>query len=130
MRLMSDSPWQEDAIYWLHERASELPSEPAEWHEGKPSVQACGRALQIVRRHVPAGFAPSELLVTPGGGIELDWQKDGKGLEIEILADGSIEVVKCVNGLRVTETLDEPDWRIGEAFAWFERSNTFDSRSV
>jgi hypothetical protein len=123
MRLVCSSPWREDAINWIHRHASELPEEPkTNWHVAKPSLPARTHALRIIR-YVPAEYIPVELGITLDRGIELDWRKGRKVLEIEILQDGSLDISKCVDGVTVSETkLAEPDWRMYEVFAWLEQS--------
>lgn len=119
--LIKTEKWREDAVNWIHRHASELPEEPpSKWHVGKPSLLARTHALHIIR-FIPAGFVPVELGVTLDRGIELDLQKGKKQLEIELLADGSVEIVRCVEGEPVGERkLPEPDWRLGDAFVWLE----------
>jgi hypothetical protein len=64
-----------------------------------------------------------ELGITPNRGIELDWRKGEKELEIEVLPDGSIEILRYLAGATINETkMQEPDWRLAEAFVWLERS--------
>ena len=132
MRLSSSTPWQEDAIFWVHEQASDLPTEASlDGRSAKPSVEACGRALQIVRRHIPAPFAPLEVMVTPERGIEFDWENDRLGIEIVVFSDGSIVVTRRIDGIAISSMkLSEPDWRIGAAFAWMEDPDRGDRQSI
>jgi hypothetical protein len=111
---------REDAISWVQNQAANLPAKPqTHWHVPRPSTQAQENALFIIRQ-VPSDLVPIELAVTLDHGIELDWQNGHKGLEIEVLSDGSLEVLRCLNGEPVSESkLPEPDWsRLGEAFVW------------
>ena len=132
MRTISTA-WQEDAILWLHHRAGEISSiapddEPG---RGNPSLRACARMLELVRRHIPPADAPIDIDVTLDHGIELEWINEGKGLRICARADGAIEVTKLVEGITVNEfSLDEPDWRIGQAFSWYENFDENDLRGL
>jgi hypothetical protein len=120
--LTANEKWRDDAINWIHRHASELPEDPpTRWHVAKPSLLARTHALHIIR-YIPTGFIPVELGVTLDRGIELDWHNGRKQLEIEILPDGSVEVLRCIEGETVGEfRLPKPDWRLGEAFVWLER---------
>ncbi len=119
---MRSEPWREDAINWIHRHASDLPDEPAtRWHTPKPSLLARTHALHIIR-YIPVDFIPVELGLTLDRGIELDWRNGRKELEIEVLSDGSIEILRCEGGETIAESkMREPDWRLGEAFVWLER---------
>ncbi|HUA34401.1 MAG TPA: hypothetical protein VMA09_12400 [Candidatus Binataceae bacterium] len=130
MRTISNT-WQEDAILWLHHRAGEVSALTAEDEPGKPALKACARMLDLVRRHIPAADAPIDIDVTPDHGIELEWIGEGKGLRLCVLADGAIEVTKLVEGITVNEfSLDHPDWRLGQAFAWYENPDENDLRGL
>jgi hypothetical protein len=119
---MGIDKWREDAINWIHQ-ASELPEVSPNQHIAKPSLQARANALHIIIRHVPTDFVPVELGITSNRGIELDWRKGEKELEIEVLPDGSIEVLRCLAGTKINESkMQRPDWRLGEAFVWLELS--------
>jgi hypothetical protein len=123
MRLSKTGPWQENAIDWIHSQDIAVPAEPATgWHVARPSIEARAHALQIVRDFADANFVPTALNITLDRGIELDWQRGRKTVELEILADGSIELSKCVDGVAISEiTLEKPGWRINEAFDWIEK---------
>jgi hypothetical protein len=137
---MTIDKWREDAINWIYQ-TSELPEvSPTKYYFGipgalrrhrcetpyhlaKPSLQARANALHIISRHVPTDFVPVELGITPNRGIELDWRKGEKELEIEVLPDGSIEILRYLAGTTINETkMQEPDWRLAEAFVWLKRS--------
>jgi hypothetical protein len=117
---MQNEPWRYDAINWIHRHASELPDAgPTAWHVSKPSLEARQNALHIIR-FVPEGFAaPAELAVTLERGIELEWCLGSKELTIDVLADGSLEILKTVHGDPVEEKkLPKADFRLGSAFDW------------
>jgi hypothetical protein len=122
MKTISSITWQEDAISWLQHNAGELPASPALQDEARPSLLACGRALELVRRHLPAATAPIDIDVNDERGIEFEWIEDRKSLTIEAREDGWIGVIKCVEGITTSDiALSSPDWRIGEAIAWLKQ---------
>jgi hypothetical protein len=118
-----DSPWLMDAVHWLHEHCDQIPAEPAtRWHVAKPTVPARVNALKVIRYYVPGDIIPVELGVTLDRGIELECRNGGKQVEVEVLADGSIEVVRYQDGLTVEEIrVPKPNWRLSEAFVWPEQ---------
>ncbi len=80
--------------------------------------------MHIVR-HVPPDFSPVELGATLDQGIAIEWRNGRKELEIEVFADGSIEIEKLVDGtpIEMPIKIAEPDWaHLGSAFAWIESS--------
>jgi hypothetical protein len=112
--------WREDAIGWLQNQAAALPEEPkSRWHVTRPSAEAQQNA-ELILRKTPPHLIPTELTVTLDQGIELDWRNGQKGLEIEILSDGSLEVLRCLDGEPVKESkLPGPEWsKLDEAFGW------------
>ena len=126
-----NTAWQEDAILWLHHRAGEVSALAAVDEPGKPSLKACARMLELVRRYFPAAEAPIDIDVTAEHGIELEWSSESKGLRVCAMADGSIELTKLVEAITVNEfSLDEPDWRIGQAFAWYSNFDENDLRGL
>lgn len=122
MKTIDSITWQEDAISWLQHNASELPASPALQDKTRPSLLACGRALELVRRHLPAASAPIDIDVTGERGIQFEWIEDRKSLMVEVREDGWIEIIKFVEGITTTDiALSSPDWRIGEAIAWLKQ---------
>ena len=115
--------WRDDAISWIRRGAANLPDSPAtNWHVRKPTYSARSHAMHIVR-HVPPYFSPVELGATLDQGIAIEWRNGHKELEIEVLADGSIEIEMLVDGSPVSplQKIAEPDWaHLGNAFAWIE----------
>jgi hypothetical protein len=113
-------PWRESAINWIHDHASAIPEPaPTNYHAPRPSTLAQKYALEIIRGLPDGFFAMSELAVTHERGIELEWRNDTKELTIEILEDGSLEILHCQNDEVVRErTLPRPDWRLGSSFDW------------
>lgn len=115
--------WRDGAINWIRDQAVNLPvKRETPWHIARPSIKAQENALQVIQ-NVPIHFVPVDLVVTLDQGIELDWRNGQKELEIEILSDGSFEVLQCEHGSTVNERkLPEFDWpRLDEAFAWLGR---------
>ena len=113
-------PWRESAINWIHNHASALPDpSSSRYHAPRPSTLAQQNALHIIR-YLPDGFfALSELAVTHERGIELEWRNDTKELTIEVLEDGSLEILQYQNDQIVSEKmLPRPDWRLGSSFDW------------
>jgi hypothetical protein len=71
---------------------------------------------------VPPSLVPVELAVTLDRGIELDWRNGTLELEIEILSDGSIEMIQSRDGnVANKRQMSKPDLSLlGEAFVWLE----------
>jgi len=117
--------WRNSAISWIRRGAANLPDvPPTNWHVRKPTQIARSHAMHIVY-HVPPSFSPAHLNVTLDQGIAIEWKNGRKELEIEILADGYIEIQKLLDGSAVETPLkiEEPDWaNLGSAFAWIESS--------
>ena len=112
--------WREDAINWIHQHVSDLPETPqSKWHVGKPSLMAQTNALHVIR-DLPPDFRPlSHFAVTLEGGLALEWRNGEKELTITILADGSVEALKCVSDEVVEEQVyPTPNWKLGSWFDW------------
>jgi len=117
--------WRESAISWVRRSTVNLPDvPPTNWHVRKPTYLAKSHTLQIIR-NVPPYFSPANLSVTLDQGIAIEWKAGRKALEIEVYADGSIEVQKLFDGSIADQPIKipEPDWaNLGNAFAWIESS--------
>jgi hypothetical protein len=117
--------WRDGAISWIRRGAASLPeTPPTNWHVRKPTYSARSHAMHIVR-HVPPYFSPVELSATLDQGIAIEWRNGRKELELEIFADGSIEIEMLLDGSPINPPLKiaEPDWaHLGSAFAWIESS--------
>ena len=112
-------PWRENAINWIHEHASSLPEPPTKYHAPRPSTIAQQHALEIIRSLPDGFFALSELAVTHERGIELEWRNGEKELTIDIIEDGSLEILHCTaDEISEERTLPRPDWRLGRSFDW------------
>jgi hypothetical protein len=115
------SYWREDAINWIHHHQDNIPENPEHpWQVSRPSRWARQNALRILR-FVPIDFIPVELAVTLDRGIELEWLNGPRELTIEVLSNGSLEILKCVDGAAIEEKrLEVPDWRLGNVFNWIK----------
>jgi hypothetical protein len=114
--------WRDNAIGWIKEHAVTLPETPkTRWHVARPKSEALDSALFIIG-NAPLSSVPVELAVTLDRGIELDWRNGPKELEIEVLSDGSLEILQSVNGNAINERkLPKPDLSLlAEAFVWLE----------
>lgn len=115
--------WRDNAIGWIKQHAAKL-SVTAEtrWHVARPMPKALNSALLVIIS-APLSFAPVELAVTLDRGVELDWRNGPKELEIEVLSDGSLEILQSVDGNAINERkLPQPDLSLlDEAFGWLER---------
>ncbi|MBV8772435.1 MAG: hypothetical protein JO166_08920 [Deltaproteobacteria bacterium] len=112
--------WRDDATDWIEEHAAKLPQTPdTRWNVERPSPQALESALFVIRR-TPDRFVPVALTVTLNRGIEVDWRHGSKELEIEILSDGSLEILRFKDGETCLESkLPKPDASfLHEAFEW------------
>jgi hypothetical protein len=113
-------PWRENAINWIHNHASSITEPaPSRYHAPRPTTIAQQHALEIIRSLPDGFFALSELAVTHENGIELEWRNDTQELTVEVLQDGSLEILQCENDEIIGEkTLPRPDWRLGSSFDW------------
>ena|SRR6266436_7533866 len=114
---------RDSAIDWIKEHAANLLETPeTRWHVARPMTEALNSALLVITS-APVNVVPVELAVTLDRGIELDWRNGPKELEIEVLSDGSLEILQSVDGNALNESkLPKPDLSLlGEAFAWLER---------
>jgi hypothetical protein len=117
---MALEEWRENAINWIHDHASALPDPaPSGYHAGRPTPEAQQHALEIIRSLPDGFFALSELAVTLERGIELEWRNGDKELTIDILDNGSLEILhSTADTITEQRTLPRPDWRLGSSFDW------------
>jgi hypothetical protein len=112
--------WRDNAINWIHHHTDDLPDRPpSPYHVAKPTTQARQNAALIIRELQPDFFAPCEMTVTHERGIELGWRNGNKELTVQIMADGSLEILHCIDDSIIDEhTFSGLDWRLGRSFDW------------
>ena len=92
------SSWRANAVDWIDNALEQLPDTPkTNWHVGQPTLDARRSALELLREEsVPDDLIPVAMNVTHGGGVQIDWKNGEKGLDLEILADGTLEASKWI----------------------------------
>ena len=92
------SSWRANAVDWIDNAVEQLPDTPkTNWHVGQPTLDARRSALELLREEsVPDDLIPVAMNVTHGGGVQIDWKNGEKGLDLEILADGTLEASKWI----------------------------------
>lgn len=82
---------------WLQDAQKELQTLknlPENWDSyGSPqiTIEAGKKAADLLTELARFGMSKPKLFPVSGGGLQLEWQKTDRELEIEILPDGSIE---------------------------------------
>jgi hypothetical protein len=99
---------------------------PVGWDRGgsqPPNETAVMTAIQIVNNVAKLGyddFPAPHVFPVPGGGVQLEWQRGDRQLEIEVLPTGAAEFVKGIQGEPLEEG-DFPMWpptQAKQVFAW------------
>ena len=113
---------RDDAVTWILRHAANLPTNSSDpWQVKRPSREAKRTALVVIKYHAPSYIQVSGLAVTLDEGIEFQWQNGRKMLAIEVMADGSLEILESVEGQPVHEDkLPEPDYRVNRYFGWLD----------
>ena len=78
-----------------------LLSLPAGWDSyGSPPIrlEAVARGMGLLGDALWYGAPAPQVCPVPGGGVQLEWQARRKGLEVEVLPDGSVQFLKDDNG--------------------------------
>jgi len=85
---------------WLPDAQKELQTLkdlPENWDSyGSPKLtnEASKRAAGLLHELACFGMPKPDLFPVSGGGLQLEWQRENRELEIEVLPDGSIEYLK------------------------------------
>ncbi len=106
---------------WIRKSAA-LPKQPSDrWQVAQPTQRAQENAIEVIKILGADAPAPSGLVITPDNGIEIEWRHADRLVSIEILADGTIESLKCVRGAPILEEKrSEPDWRLHDLVTWVQ----------
>ena len=113
--------WRETAMDWIRKSAA-LPKQPSDrWQVAQPTQRAQENTIEVIKILGADAPAPSGLVITPDNGIEIEWRHADRLVSIEILADGTIESLKCVRGAPILEEKrSEPDWRLHDLVTWVQ----------
>jgi len=91
------SPWQINAA----KKILQLQSLPANWDSygsHPPSFNVILSAVSIILKVALDDPPKPRIVPVPGGGIQFEWRKGRRELEIEARPDGSIEYLKIEDG--------------------------------
>jgi hypothetical protein len=98
-----------EANSWLREslrKISELAQLPENWDSyGSRSIQekAVRQASEALDVLSDLDLPPPQIFPVPGGGLQLEFDQDGRGLEIEFLPDGTIEYLMVADNGEMRE---------------------------
>ncbi len=114
--------WKREALGKL----AELAALPENWDSyGSPAVQplARQRAADLLDLLGQFKLPAPQIFPVPGGGLQLEWQKAGGGMELEILPDGSLEfLIEDADGQMREGGLAFSREDLARMSLWFTRS--------
>ena len=84
-------------------------------------MEAAAHIISLLSLHNPP---LPHITPVPGGGVQFEWECFGRALEIEVLPDGTIEVLVVADDGRTTEAqLSEPHKQLPRLIHWLTSSN-------
>jgi len=105
---------------------------PEAWDSyGSPRLQSAalesaGRLIGLLSLHNPPFPHVSPV---PGGGVQFEWEYFGRGLEIEVLPDGTVEFLAVAEDGRMSEgQLSETHKQLPRLIRWLTSSNAAAAR--
>lgn len=91
------SEWQIHGIKRLKKVLS-LPENWDSYGSPPPTAAAANTAMEILTRTTIEYFTAPRVVPISGGGLQLEWEIGSRGLELEILDDGSVEYLTTESG--------------------------------
>ena len=119
-RIGALAEWQITAL----KKIAKLESLPENWdsYGSTAPTSSVGDAASDIILKVPFDNAPApRITAVSGGGIQIAWSKGKRELDIEVCADGTIEVLRSLDG----EPLDDGEKLPAATFADVERLATW-----
>lgn len=112
--------WLEDSQDELH-KLKELPEN---WDSyGSPRIKdiSVTTTANLLIDLAKFGMPKPQIFPVSGGGLQLEWQRNMRELEIEVLPDGSIEYLKVYEDGEMTEdSIDKTN--VWQLVKWFRES--------
>lgn len=123
-RLSYARPWVRDAL----RKIAELTKLPDNWDGyGSRPIQpkAHQQATVLIEQLGKSNMPGPQIFPVPGGGLQLEWQNDKCGAELEILPDGSMQYLIEDEAGEMREGAVAPSLtEVYRLFRWFDHQET------
>jgi hypothetical protein len=79
--------------------------------------------IELLHRLTHRDLPPPHLSPVPGGGLQLEWELPPRGLELEVLPDGSVAFLTVENDVVQEGPLGEEVGRLQELIGWLTQNH-------